>query len=270
MKKVNKDLNDVVSLREKEQLLRELKQEDLLDLFKKGYKSTYKQIEAKKATLDQQISIAIAKNEKDKLGLELAEIKRASGQATSIASFVRNKAVSQIDIVEWYEHALEGLKTLTSSEYDEKNLTQTKRKYLKLLDNLDESDKETEYVYNNRLNEINEKLNQISRTKPQRGLRLTGRVTFSEANVIRWRAARLSLTVADYMRFVIFNYLPFTEADKHLTIDQRKRFYISIIDVHKNGWGNPPNVNDCPNCARLQHDIDTLRQQLARYKSING
>ena len=49
---------------------------------------------------------------------------------------------------------------------------------------------------------------------------------------------------------------------------QEKRFYVSIMDVCKNGWGNPPTVNECSNCARHLHDIEVLREQLERYKAL--
>lgn len=268
MKKIQRDLTDVVSLEEKKAILRELQQEDLLNLFTKKFQHGYKPIEAKKATLDQQISLSIAQAEKEYIGKELAEIKRL-GSPASISSFIRNRSVMQVDIADWYNKAVEGLRVLTSEDYNEKELTKQKNRYLRLIDNI-EDDKETEFIYIKRLEEINHRLEEVKRTKPRRNLRLTGRVTFGEANVIRWRAARLSLSVADYMRFVIFGYLPFSDADKHMTIDARKRFYISIIEIHKNGWGEPPVVNECPNCARHLHDISVLREQLQRYKTLVG
>lgn len=270
MNKIDRDLSDVISLKEKEKLLKEIHKEELLNLFKDGYKHNYKPVHAKKAVLDQQISISIGKDEKDKLQDALNNIKRVS-KPISISTYVRNKSISEIDLGEWYQKAHEGLIKLTSKEYDVNLLNKDKKHYIKLLDNIDlndETEKENKIYYESKLSSINDRLDEIAKVKPGRNFRLTGRVTFSEANIVRWKAARLSLSVADYMRFLIFDYLPYSEFDKHLTIDQRKRFYISIIDVYTNGWGTPPKVNDCPNCARLEHDIQVLREQLHRYKSV--
>ena len=37
---------------------------------------------------------------------------------------------------------------------------------------------------------------------------------------------------------------------------------------NRNGWGEPPTVNECPNCARYIKDIKALKEQLARYKAL--
>lgn len=265
MRKIDKDIDNILSLDDKLNILKELQQEELINLFKDKYKPTYTPVKTKKAALDQQISIAIAQDEKDYMAKELLEIRRA-GPAVSISSFIRNRAISQVDISEWYERAVLGLKQLTSSVYDPNELNKQKRTYIKLIDDLSPDNKEDEFFYNKKLKEVEERLAEVERIKPRRSYRLTGRVTFNEANIIRWRAARLSITVADYMRFQMFGYKPFTDADKHLTVDTRKRFYISIIDVYKNGWGDPPVINECPNCARYLNDIRILKEQLARYQ----
>lgn len=263
MKRIDKDIEDILSIDEKTAILKELHQEDLIDLFKNKYQPKYTPIAPKKAALDQQISIAIAQDEKDYIGKELLEIRKA-GPKTSISSFIRNRAVSQVDIADWYERALVGLKTLTSASYDPEKLNKQKSLYLKMLEDIDPDNKEDNFLYNKKLDEIDERLDEIARIKPKRVYRLTGRVTFNEANIIRWRAARLNITIADYMRFQIFGYKPFTAADQHLTVDTRKRLYISIIDVYNNGWGDPPKINECPNCARYIHDIEVLKKQLER------
>lgn len=263
MKRINKDIEDILSLNDKEAILKDLEQEDLINLFKDKYKPKYSPIAPKKAALDQQISIAIAQDEKDYIGKELLEIRKA-GPKTSISSFIRNRAISQVDIAEWYERALIGLKALTSSSYDPEKLNKQKNLYLKMLDDIEPDNQEDNFLYTRKLNEIEERLSEVERIKPNRVYRLTGRVTFNEANIIRWRAARLNITIADYMRFQIFGYKPFTAADQHLTVDTRKRLYISIIDVYNNGWGDPPEINECPNCARYIHDIEVLKRQLER------
>lgn len=266
MKKIKQDINDVLSLDDKTKLLKELNQENLLDLFKNSKNTKFKAIEPKKVSLDQQVSISIAREEKDIIANELKEIKKL-GPAISISSFVRNRAIAEIDIAEWAIKAREGLAVLTSKEYDLKHILDQKKITIKMLED-NEDDNEQEYFLQKKLLELDRRLQELKKTNPQRRFRLSGRVTFNEANLIRWRAARLSITVADYMRFVLFGYSPWTDADKHMSIDSRKRFYISILDVAENGWGNPPQVNECANCARHLHDIQVLKEQLARYKSI--
>lgn len=263
MRRINKDVDDLLSIDEKTKILKDLHQEELIDLFTDKYKPKYVPIAPKKAALDQQISIAIGQDEKDYIGKELLDIRKA-GPKTSISSFIRNRAISQVDIAEWYERALVGLKTLTSPAYDPEKLTRQRNMYLKLIDDIEPGNQEDNFLYNRKLNEIENRLEEIERIKPKRVYRLTGRVTFNEANIIRWRAARLNITIADYMRFQIFGYKPFTAADQHLTVDTRKRLYISIIDVYNNGWGDPPKINECPNCARYMHDIEVLKKQLER------
>lgn len=267
MRRIKQDVTDVLSLEEKTKLLKEINKEGLLDLFKNSKNTQFKPVEAKKVSLDQQVSLSLSQTEKDYIGRELQSI-RQIGRGISVSSFVRNRSITPIDIEEWAERATEGLNLLTSPEYNEQHLVKKKKQFMKLLEEVEEDDKEQEFYYNKQLQEINNRLEEIKKIPPQRRFRLSGRVTFNEANSIKWRAARLSLTVADYLRFVIFGYTPFSDADKHMSLDSRKRFYISILDVRKNGWGEPPQVNECPNCARLQHDIGILREQLARYKSI--
>lgn len=263
MKQVNKDVSDVLTLDNKIEILKKINQEELIDLFKDKYKPTYKPAPIKRAALDQQISIAIGQDEKDYIGKELLEIRKI-GPKTSISSFIRNRAISEIDIAEWYEQAVKGLKQLTSASYNIDKLNSQKNLYLKMLDDLGEDDQEDKFFYDKKMSEIEERIKEIERIEPRRIYRLTGRVTFNEANLIRWRAAKLSITIADYMRFQIFGYKPFTQADKHLTVDTRKRLYISIIDVYNNGWGDPPKINECPNCARYINDIKILKAQLQR------
>ena len=105
------------------------------------------------------------------------------------------------------------------------------------------------------------------RVSKSRKYRLTGRVTTNEVNTIRWRAARLSLTVSDYMRFLLFDYMPFSGEDGHLSTDSRKKFYISIIDVARNGWGEPPQVEDCHDCARYKEEISKLNEVIRNLRS---
>lgn len=271
MKAITRDVDNILSIKEKEKILEEIHQKDLIDLFKKGFKPQYKRVESKKTILDQQISIAIDTDEKNMIALELNEIRKVANK-TSLASFIRSRSLATFDIAEWYQQALEGLEELSSDSWNPKTLQNERKQYIKLLDDLEDSEDDSRdedmLFYKTRLDETEKKINSLKKQNRKRGYRVSTRVTYEEANTIRWRAARLSITVPDYMRYVIFGYLPFTDADYNLSLEARKRFYVSIIDVYKNGWGEIPEVNECPNCARYKHEIEVLRDKVARYELL--
>lgn len=271
MKAITRDVDNILSIKEKEKILEEIHQKDLIDLFKKGFKPQYKRVESKKTILDQQISIAIDTDEKNMIALELNEIRKVANK-TSLASFIRSRSLATFDIAEWYQQALEGLEELSSDSWNPKTLQNERKQYIKLLDDLEDSEDDSRdedmLFYKTRLDETEQKINSLKKQNRKRGYRVSTRVTYEEANTIRWRAARLSITVPDYMRYVIFGYLPFTDADYNLSLEARKRFYVSIIAVYKNGWGEIPEVNECPNCARYKHEIEVLRDKVARYELL--
>ena len=271
MKAITRDVDNILSIKEKEKILEEIHQKDLIDLFKKGFKPQYKRVESKKTILDQQISIAIDTDEKNMIALELNEIRKVANK-TSLASFIRSRSLATFDIAEWYQQALEGLEELSSDSWNPKTLQNQRKQYIKLLDDLEDSEDDSRdedmLYYKTQLDETEQKINSLKKQNRKRGYRVSTRVTYEEANTIRWRAARLSITVPDYMRYVIFGYLPFTDADYNLSLEARKRFYVSIIDVYKNGWGDIPEVNECPNCARYKHEVEVLRDKVARYEML--
>lgn len=271
MKAITRDVDNILSIKEKEKILEEIHQKDLIDLFKKGFKPQYKRVESKKTILDQQISIAIDTDEKNMIALELNEIRKVANK-TSLASFIRSRSLATFDIAEWYQQAIEGLEELSSESWNPKNLQNERKRFIKLLDDLEDSEDDSRdedmLYYKTQLDECEQKLNSLKKQNRKRGYRVSTRVTYEEANTIRWRAARLSITVPDYMRYVIFGYLPFTDADYNLSLEARKRFYVSIIDVYKNGWGEIPEVNECPNCARHKHEIEVLRDKVSRYEML--
>lgn len=268
MPKITKDTDGVLDLEAKKKLLQDIQQDDLLELFKKNYKSGYSPIKQKKVALDQSVAIAITADEKEILTKEIVSIKKTGGKVT-LSSVMRSRVLVDIDLIEWKAQALAGLKELNGPDWNKRTITRDRDKYTKQLDKLPQDDTESQRLLMARLNECNRKLRQLEKPNIKRGYRLRGRVTFNEANVIRWRAARLSLSVADYMRFLIFGYVPFTEDDKTLSVDARKRFYVSILDVAANGWGNPPEQESCPNCVRYVEEIKELKEKIERLKAFS-
>lgn len=268
MQRIQTDLDEVLSLEDKKKILRDIHQDDLLELFKNGYAPQYRAPErSKESSLDHQISITISQEEKDFIQKELQSI-RKSGPSTSLSSYIRSKATSEIDIETWYEKSIKGLLEISKPEWDPKHIQEERIKYIKMLDDTDESNVEDNFYINKKLEELENRLGKTKKKTFSRKYRTAGRVTYDEANMIRWRAARLTLSVADYIRFLVFDYIPYTnEKDTHLSLNARKRFYIAIADVKKNGWGQPPKPEES-DISKLRNEIKVLKEQLNRYENF--
>lgn len=267
MEKVTKQDNDLLSYEARKQILKNLGQEELLQLFD-DYKPSYKPIVRKQSPLDQQISLGISKTERENIGKEMKAIK-ATGENITISSLVRSRAVGNIDLEEWKERAEIGLKELNSLKWDKDEIEKQLRQFRLQFDEIEEDDDESAYVLNEKIKKHEAMLEELNRPTIRRNSRMSGRVTFNEANLIRWRAGRLTITVADYMRFLVFGYLPFSENDRHLSVQARRRFYVAILDIVENGWGKPEEIEDCPNCARYAHENQELRTKLERLRKLS-
>lgn len=269
MKVITQEDIDALKLENKQNILASLGQENLMKLFQNQPK--FKPIEPKKIALDQQIAITLSENEKQKLIQDRERI-RELGKLPSISSYIRKKILLQLDIEQWRELAEQGLKNLDGSDIESKTLQKQKIRLINSIDQLDDivkSDIDTEEIdrLKKELEEIENRLLLLKSTKQEKRIyRLSGNITFNEANFVRWRAARLSLSLADYIRFILFDYQP-TIDDNHMSVESRKRFYVSILEVAQNGWGNPPVVNECPNCARYLDDIKKLQEQIEYFKN---
>lgn len=267
MQKVYKKDDELLSYEARKEILKEIGQEDLLKIFD-NYKPNYKPIQRKKSPLDQQISLGISKEERKIIANEIKEIKR-TGEKVTISSLVRSRAISEIDLEAWRERAKIGLKELNSLKWNKPEIEKKLRQCYSQFDEIEDDDDESALVLSKKIKEYEAMIIELDRPTIRRSSRMSGRVTFNEANLIRWRAGRLTITVADYMRFLIFGYLPFSENDRHLSIDARRRFYVAILDVVQNGWGNPPEVEECPNCARYAHENQQLREKLERLRNLS-
>ena len=269
MKVITQEDIDALKLENKQNILASLGQENLMKLFQNQPK--FKPIEPKKIALDQQIAITLSENEKQRLIQDRERI-RELGKLPSISSYIRKKILLQLDIEQWREFAEQGLKNLDNSDTESKTLQKQKIRLINSIDQLDDivkDDTNTEEIdrLKKELEEIENRLMLLKSTKQEKRIyRLSGNITFNEANFVRWRAARLSLSLADYIRFILFDYQP-TIDDNHMSVESRKRFYVSILEVAQNGWGNPPVVNECPNCARYLDDIKKLQEQIEYLKN---
>ena len=264
LKTITQEDIDALKLENKRNILAGIGQQNLINLFQNQPK--FKPVEPKKLALDQQVAITLSENEKERLINDRDKIQEL-GKLPSISSYIRKKIVLPLDIEEWRGLAEQGLKDLNNSDTESKSLSKQKLKLINAIDLLDDIanvDKDIQEVEKLRqeLQQVEERLSLLKSTKQEKRIyKLTGNITFNEANFVRWRAARLSIPVADFIRFTLFDYQP-TIDDNHMSVDARKRFYISILDVCDNGWGKPPVVNECPNCARYLADIKRLQQQI--------
>lgn len=267
MQKANLKDDNLISYKTRKEILEDLGQKELLEIFD-GYKPTYKPIEQKKSPLDQQISLGISTEERKKISEDIKKMK-LGGEKTTVSSLVRSRAVSDVDLAEWRERAEKGLKELNSLKWNREEISKKLRACYVQYDSMEDDDSETAIVLNLKIKELEAMKKELARPTARRSARMSGRVTFNEANIIRWRAGRLTLTVADYMRFLVFGHLPFTESDRHLSIDARRRFYVAIIDISKNGWGKPPEIEECPNCSRYAYENKELRAKLERLQKMS-
>lgn len=264
LKTITQEDIDALKLENKRNILAGIGQQNLINLFQNQPK--FKPVEPKKLALDQQVAITLSENEKERLINDRDKIQEL-GKLPSISSYIRKKIVLPLDIEEWRGLAEQGLKDLNNSDTESKSLSKQKLKLINAIDLLDDItnvDKDTQEVekLKQELQQVEERLSLLKSTKQEKRIyKLTGNITFNEANFVRWRAARLSIPVADFIRFTLFDYQP-TIDDNHMSVDARKRFYVSILDVCDNGWGKPPVVNECPNCARYLADIKRLQQQI--------
>lgn len=266
MEKIKREDDAILSYDARKEILKGLGQKELLEIFD-NYKPNYKPIKQKKSPLDQQISLGISKEERKKIATEMKKIKN-TGEKVTISSLVRSRAVGDVDIADWREKAETGLKELNSLKWNKDKIEKDLRQLYGEYDEMEDDDDETAMVINKKIKGLEDMKKELERPTMRRSSRMSGRVTFNEANLIRWRAGRLTVTVADYMRFLIFGYLPFSENDRHLSVKARRRFYIAVIDVAENGWGEPPEVEECPNCARYAHENQELRKKLERLRKM--
>lgn len=267
MEKIYKKDDELLSYEARKEILKKIGQKDLLKIFD-NYKPKYRPVYKKQSPLDQQISLGVSKSERQIIANEIKEIKKTNSKAT-ISALIRSRAIGEVDLESWREKAIIGLKELNSIKWDKSKIEKKLRQTYKQFDNIVE-DEESAMVLNKKIKLYEARIKELSRPTIRRSSRMSGRLTFSEANLVRWRAGRLTITVADYMRFLIFGYLPFTENDRHLSIDARRRFYISILDVSKNGWGAPAEIEECPNCARYAYENRELRSKLERLRKLSS
>lgn len=254
-----------MTLEEKYAFLKELGRPDLVEIFK-DYRSKRSRSKPKSAPLDQRVAISITPLERIRLTKELAEIKAKSGQI-SISQYIRNKATKSIDIQDWREKAEAELDRLSVLESSQKDL---RKRRADLILSISEGDFEGEdlFMREREIVSIDTDLAKLIAKGERRSNRLNGRMTMKEAEVVRWRAEQLFISVSDYLRIVLFDFFPGSAGDSHMGLEARKRFYASIIRISMEGWGSPPNIYECGQCAHYVEEIRVLQDRVEQLETF--
>lgn len=254
-----------MTVNDKLKVLNEMGKPELIDLFK-DWKPRVSNKKKRGAPLDQRVSITVTAQERTSLDNELKTIKKL-GEKISMSQFIRNKALGSVDINGWKDKAEKALKEIEEIEENEKDLKSRKLALTGLID--EEDDEDASVMYLKEINDINAKLSKIVAQGVQRNNRLSGRMSMAESETVKWRAQRLCISSSDFLRFVIFSLEPDSPADAHLSLEAKKRFYISIIEVAQNGWGSPPEIYECAQCQNYIEEIRRLRSEIEQLRSFS-
>lgn len=233
------------------EILEEMGRQDLIDLFK-DYSPRRKRVAKKGPPLDQRVSMTVTEAERRKLDMELRTVKK-NGEKISMSQFIRNRALSSVDINQWKTLASEALKEIEKTHRLEKEFEKRLKSLSVFLDDPNLDDLEAQ-EFEHEIWEIKKKLKKIIAQDSRRKHRLSGRMSIPESETIKWRAEKLCITSSDYLRMIIFGLTPDTVADAHLSFDAKRRFYISIINVANNGWGSSPKVYECSQCENYMEE----------------
>lgn len=246
-----------LSVDDKIKILDEMGKPELIDLFKE-WKPRTSNRKKRGAPLDQRVSITVTTQERSSLDNELRSIK-ASGERITMSQFIRNRAIGSIDINGWREDAEAALKEIEETSTNQSELRQEISGLSLIID--EEDDPVEEAIFAAKRDAIIRKLNKLTAQNEKRSNRLSGRMSMPEAETIKWRAQRLCISSSDYLRMMIFGLRPDSVADSHMSLDAKRRFYISIIDVAENDWGTTPSIYECSQCENYMDEIRRLRDE---------
>lgn len=255
---------EVMTVDEKLKILDEMERPDLVVLFK-DWKPRVSTRKKRGAPLDQRVSITVTTQERVSLDQELKSVKSA-GEKITMSQFIRNRALGSVDINGWSEIAERTLREIEDVAKNQSSLRKEKLEMALLMESEEDEDEAT--LYGNRIDEINRKLNKIVAQNEKRNNRLSGRMSMGEAETIKWRSQRLCISSSDYLRMMIFGLEPDSMADAHMSLDAKRRFYISIIEVARNGWGTPPTMYECSQCQNYMDEIGRLKQEIEQLRKF--
>ena len=257
--------SEVMPLDSKLKILEELGKEEWIEIFK-NWKPRTAPGKAKSAPLDQRVNILVSDNERIMLDSE-AQALKLNGEKITLSQMIRNRALGSVDLERWRTIAEKAIVDIQEIFDNQKKLQEQKM----ILEGLIEEEEDTTEieVYNMEIAEINAKLSRLVAQSKGRNNRLTGRMSMAESEHVKWRANRLCISSSDYLRMMIFNLEPNSEADSHFSFDAKRRFYISIVDVAENGWGTPPKLFNCSQCGNYLEEIEKLQERIRQLESFN-
>lgn len=250
---------------EKLKFLEQTGRSEMIDLFKE-WKPRVSNRKKRGAPLDQRVSITVTSQERVSLDRELKSVK-ASGEKITMSQFIRNRALGTVDINGWKEKAEKALKEIEDTAKNQSDLRKSKLALAELLDKEDDDDEAT--LYANQIAEIGRKLNKLVGQNEKRANRLSGRMSMPEAETVKWRAQKLCISSSDYLRMMIFGLEPDSNADSHMSLDSKRRFYLSIMEVAQNGWGTPPTIYECSQCQNYMDEIRKLREEIEQLRNFS-
>lgn len=250
---------------EKLKFLEETGRSEMIDLFKE-WKPRVSNRKKRGAPLDQRVSITVTSQERVSLDRELKSVK-AAGEKITMSQFIRNRALGTVDINGWKEIAERALAEIDDTAKNQSDLRKEKLALAELLDK--EEDDDEAVLYANQMSEISRKLNKLVGQNEKRANRLSGRMSMPEAETVKWRAQKLCVSSSDYLRMMIFGLEPDSNADSHMSLDSKRRFYLSIMEVAKNGWGTPPTIYECSQCQNYMDEIRKLREENAQLRNFS-
>lgn len=263
-------VGETQTIEEKKRILDELGKPELIDLFKDYVPQIDKRKRRTSPPLDQRVALSVTDLEKELIEEEIKRV-RKSGDSSNVSQFVRGRATSSVDLVGWREKAEKLLDTIDDAHKNEKSLKRRRTELYKKLEDLNEDpemDSEDRYIFEKEIAEITKKLESLTVDAKRRSARLSGRMTTPESEIIKWRANKLHLSVSDYLRFCLFGHEPGSEGDAHLSVDAKKRFYVGILEVSENGWGEPPTINQCRQCSHYREEAEKYKQRVRQLEQF--
>lgn len=254
-----------MSVENKLNILKNIGREDLVGIFK-NWKPRVSKARKKGAPLDQRVSITVTDNERNSLNSEIISLK-SLGEKISMSQFIRNKALGNVDINEWRNIAEKEFALLQDIKKNEKDM---KKKIMAYQLEIEDEDDDIEIAnLEAKIANINKKLAKIAPQNQKRVNRLSGRMSMAESETVKWRAQRLTVSTSDFLRMMIFNLIPGDTADAHMSYEAKMRFYISIIDVAENGWGEAPRIYNCSQCENYMDEIYKLKERIKLLQNFN-
>jgi hypothetical protein len=255
---------DSMTVKDKLEVLEELGRKDLVELFK-DWKPRTSNRKKRGAPLDQRISITVTTSERIALDEELKSVK-AAGEKITMSQFIRNRALGSVDINGWRAIAADAFTELEDTAKNQVDIRKRKRVLAGLIE--EEDDSEQIALLEQEIGSIDKKLEKIVAQNEKRNNRLSGRMSMAESETIKWRAQQLCVSSSDYLRMMIFGLEPDSSADSHMSLDAKRRFYISIMKVANEGWGEPPTIYQCSQCENYMDEIMRLRDEVAQLRTF--